>query len=100
MGLRWMVAGLAMAGLLSSAASAQVPPDVAAKLRAIGPKIEVKETGALFAAMLPKDFANGVKIERDLALRGIETDREQILDFAGTYQKQHGQLPAPLPLKP
>lgn len=67
MGLRAMGVGLILAGLAVGGAMAQVPPDVAAKLRAIGPRIEVKETGALFAAMLPKDFASGVKIERDLA---------------------------------
>jgi hypothetical protein len=41
-----------------------------------------------------------LKIERDLALRGIKTDRDQILDYAGTYQKENGLLPAPLPLMP
>ena len=77
--MRFGVFGLVAmtAALVAGAAAAQVPADVAAKLRAIGPKIEVKETGAIFAAMLPKDFANGVKIERDLA---YGTDPKQNLD--------------------
>ncbi|MEO6379882.1 MAG: alpha/beta hydrolase [Caulobacteraceae bacterium] len=63
--------------LMAGAALAQVPPDVAAKLREIGPKIEVPQTGALFAAILPKDLAQGVKIERDLA---YGADAKQKLD--------------------
>jgi triacylglycerol lipase len=78
MGLRSIVAVAIAVGVAAGAASAQVPADVAAKLRAIGPKIEVKETGAIFAAMLPKDFANGVKIERDLAYGAHEKQKVDV----------------------
>ena len=75
MRLRVFGLGFAFAGLIAGAALAQVPADVAAKLRAIGPKIEVKETGASFAAQLPKDFKAGVKIERDLAYGAHEKQK-------------------------
>jgi len=77
MRMRAFAAVLAAAGLAAGAVSAQLPPEAAAKLREIGPKIEVKETGALFASMLPKDFAAGVAIERDFA---YGADDKQKLD--------------------
>ena len=91
MGLRGLGLASILAGMMAGAALAQVPPDVAAKLREIGPKIEVKETGALFAALLPKDFAEGVKIERDLH---YGTDAKQTLDVFTAAQG--GAAPKPI----
>lgn len=48
------------------AAQAQVPPDIAAKLRAIGPKIDVS-VGAIYAPLHPKEPYAGVTVTRDVA---------------------------------
>ena len=51
---------------MAGAAAAQVPPDIAAKLKAIGPKIDVS-VGALYAPLQPKPPYAGVSVTRDLA---------------------------------
>jgi triacylglycerol lipase len=56
-----------VAALAWSAVQAQPPADVAARLHAIGPKIEVAETSRLYAALTPKDLYQGVYPTRDLA---------------------------------
>ncbi len=48
------------------AAQAQVPPDIAAKLRAIGPKIDLS-VGALYAPLQPKEPYAGIIVTRDVA---------------------------------
>ena len=49
------------------AVQAQPPPDVAARLHAIGPRIEIAETSRLYAALQPRDLYQGVYPTRDLA---------------------------------
>ena len=60
-----LIAGLLMSAM-AGAAAAQVPPDIAAKLKAIGPKIDVS-VGALYAPLQPKPPYAGVSVTRDLA---------------------------------
>jgi acetyl esterase/lipase len=55
--------GLAMA---SSAAQAQVPPDVAAKLAALGRVVDPENTGKIYAPLEEKAPYNFVKITRDV----------------------------------
>jgi len=57
----------AAAALAWGAVQAQPPPDVAARLHAIGPRIEIAETSRLYAAATPKDLYRGVYATRDLA---------------------------------
>ena len=56
----------AVAALAAGAATAQVPPDIAAKLHAIGPKIDLT-VGALYAPLQPKAPYAGVTVARDVA---------------------------------
>jgi acetyl esterase/lipase len=58
-----MVAALALS---ASAANAQVPPEIAAKIKEIGPKIDVA-VGALYAPLQPKEPYAGVTVTRDVA---------------------------------
>jgi acetyl esterase/lipase len=58
-----MVAALA---LIAGAAQAQVPPDIAAKIKAIGSKIDVA-VGALYAPLQQKEPYAGVTVTRDVA---------------------------------
>lgn len=61
--------GAAMAGaavLAASAAFAQVPPDIAAKLHAMGRGLGL-ESGAIYAPLQPKPPYAGIRVERDLA---------------------------------
>jgi triacylglycerol lipase len=57
----------AAAALAWGAVQAQPPPDVAARLHAIGPRIEIAETSRLYAAATSKDLYHGVYATRDLA---------------------------------
>lgn len=56
-------AGVAAAG----GAWAQIPPDIAAQLKEIGPRIEAAKTTALYTAQLPKDMYAGTYASRDVA---------------------------------
>jgi triacylglycerol lipase len=61
------IAAAALAALLvSGAASAQVPPDIAAKIRAIGPKMDFSVI-QLYAPLMPKEPYAGAKVSRDIA---------------------------------
>jgi triacylglycerol lipase len=51
---------------LGLAAQAQVPPDIAAKIKEIGPKIDVS-VGALYAPLQAKEPYAGVAVTRDVA---------------------------------
>jgi triacylglycerol lipase len=57
---------VAALALSASAAQAQVPPDIAAKLKAIGPKIDLA-VGALYAPLQAKEPYAGVAVRRDVA---------------------------------
>jgi len=60
------LAAMTLAALLAGSASAQVPRDIAAKLKAIGPRID-PSVGSLYAPLLPSEPYPGVVIVRDLA---------------------------------
>lgn len=66
MSLRITAVVTAALAMSASAAHAQVPPDIAAKLRAIGPKIDVA-VGALYAPLQRKAPYAGVTVTRDVA---------------------------------
>jgi len=58
---------LAAALALAACASApQMPPDMAAKVKAIGPVIDPPKTAALYAPLQPMEPYQGVKVTRDL----------------------------------
>jgi hypothetical protein len=57
----------ALATLWGGAALAQVPPDIAAQLKAIGPRVEIAKTGALYLPLVPKEPYAGVSVTRDLS---------------------------------
>ena len=52
---------------VAGAALAQVPPDIAAGLKEIGPKIEVAKTAALYAPLIAKEPYDGVTVTREVA---------------------------------
>lgn len=62
--LKFRIAAVALLAL-SSAAAAQVPPDIAAKTRAAGQSMD-PATGQPYAALFPPSAWEGVTIERDL----------------------------------
>lgn len=62
---RVLVAGLGSA-LLATAAHAQVPPDIAAQLHQIGPKIDPR-VGTIYAPLAPKPPYRGAVVTRDIA---------------------------------
>jgi triacylglycerol lipase len=64
-----MIRFIAAAGLLAvaSASSAQVPPDMAAKIRAAGASMDAALFGPLYAPLFPPQTWEDVTIERDQA---------------------------------
>ena len=66
MSVRTAVAALAALTMGAAAAHAQVPPDIAAKIKAIGPKIDFS-VGALYAPLQAKEPYAGVSVVRDVA---------------------------------
>jgi triacylglycerol lipase len=70
---------------LSSAAGAQVPPEIAAKIRAAGQSMDPSPFGPLYAPSFPPAAWSGVTIERDLA---YGSDRLQKLDVY--VAEEHG----------
>jgi acetyl esterase/lipase len=67
-GRRLLAAALALS-TVSGAARAQVPPDIAARLREIGPRIDLS-VGQLYAPLHPKEPYAGAKVARDIAYGG------------------------------
>ncbi len=62
-----MLAGAALAALSASGAAwAQMPPDVAAKIAALGRVVDPENTGKLYAPLLEKEPYNLVKISRNV----------------------------------
>ena len=64
--IRTAAVALTALAMSAGAAHAQVPPDIAAKIKAIGPKIDVS-VGALYAPLHAKEPYAGVTVTRDLA---------------------------------
>ena len=64
--IRTTAVALTALAMSAGAALAQVPPDIAAKIKAIGPKIDVS-VGALYAPLHAKEPYAGVTVTRDLA---------------------------------
>ena len=62
---------------LSAAAAAQVPPDIAAQIRAAGQSMD-PGIGRLYAPLFPPSAWDGVQVERDIAYGG---DPRQKLDL-------------------
>lgn len=73
----WCV--IAGAAALSGIAQAQVPPDIATKLIAIGRGVCVPETAELYAPLQPKPPYEGVKFTRDIS---FGSDPKNVLDLA------------------
>ncbi|MGQ0547207.1 MAG: alpha/beta hydrolase [Betaproteobacteria bacterium] len=68
----------AMALALAACASApQMPADIAAKVKAIGPVIDPPKTAAIYAPLQPKEPYQGVRVARDLK---YGPDARQALD--------------------
>lgn len=85
---RLWLAALGGAVLVGGVAGAQVPPDIAAKIRAAGPSLD-PSVGQLYAPMFGKETWAGVTVSRDIA---YGSDPLQKLDvFAPTAK--HARLP-------
>ena len=50
----------------ASTTQMQMPPDIAAKVKAIGPVIDPPKTAAIYAPLQPKEPYQGVRVRRDL----------------------------------
>jgi triacylglycerol lipase len=61
-----LIAAACGLALLATAGQAQVPPDIAAKVRAAGQAMD-PSVGALYAPMFPEAVRKGVTIQRDIA---------------------------------
>ncbi len=73
--VRWVIGAAFAAGALP----AQVPPDIATKLIAIGRGVCVPETAELYAPLQPKPPYAGVKFTRDVS---FGPDAKNVLDVA------------------
>ena len=73
----WWVIGAA--AFAASTLPAQVPPDIATKLIAIGRGVCVPETAELYAPLQPKPPYEGVKFTRDVS---FGPDAKNVLDVA------------------
>jgi triacylglycerol lipase len=73
---------VAAASMAAGAAMAQIPPDVAAALKEIGPRIEAQKTTALYAPLQPKDMYAGTYVSRDLAYGPHERHRLDVFTSA------------------
>ena len=80
---RTIAVTLTALAMSAGAALAQVPPDIAAKIKAIGPKIDVS-VGALYAPLHAKEPYAGVTVTRDLA---YGSDPLQTLDVFSPQAK-------------
>jgi len=64
---RLLVAAAALAlAACASTPQMQMPPDIAAKVKAIGPVIDPPKTAAIYAPLQPKEPYAGVRVTRDL----------------------------------
>lgn len=81
-----VISGLAA---MAAAAGAQVPPDIAAQVRAAGQTFD-PATGQLYAALFPPSAWDGVTVERDLA---YGADPLQKLDVYRQEGAASGKLP-------
>jgi triacylglycerol lipase len=77
---------------LAAAASAQVPPDLAAKIRGAGQSMD-PAIGNIYAPLFPKSAWQGVTIQRDIA---YGTDPLQKLDVFVQPGKRSGRKPVVL----
>jgi triacylglycerol lipase len=82
-------AALAALAMSAGAAQAQVPPDIAAKIKAIGPKIDIS-VAALYAPLQAKEPYAGVSVTRDIA---YGADPLQKLDVFSPQAKPAKRLP-------
>lgn len=74
-------------GLIGSVAQAAVPPDLAAKLRVIGPVVAPAATAPLYAPLQLKP-PGGIKVTRDIA---YAADARNLLDVFAPEKKQATQ---------
>jgi len=64
---RSLIAALMLAlAACASTPPVQMPPDIAAKVKAIGPVIDPPKTAAIYAPLQPKEPYAGVRVTRDL----------------------------------
>jgi triacylglycerol lipase len=75
--------------MFATASIAQVPSDIAEKVRAVGQAMD-PTISQLYAPMFPKDAWAGVNIQRDLA---YGEDRLQKLDVFSRVVSEHKKLP-------
>ena len=76
---RFAAAALVALGLaLPSAALAQMPPDIAAKVAALGRVVDPENTGKIYAALQEKEPYAGIKVVRDVK---YGTHPRQVVDI-------------------
>ncbi|HEY4030498.1 MAG TPA: alpha/beta hydrolase [Caulobacteraceae bacterium] len=85
----WLVAAACGFAALATASNAQVPADIAAKVRAAGPVMD-SSVGQLYAPLFPKAAWDGVAIQRDIA---YGPDPLQRLDVFAPDGSQGKKLP-------
>jgi acetyl esterase/lipase len=76
--LRFCVAASVIAALAACASTPQMPPEIAEKVRSIGPVIDPPKTAAIYAPLHPKEPYGGVKVMRELK---YGPDPRQALDL-------------------
>ena len=86
----WLAVGLCMAAL-AGPASAQVPPDIAAQLRAIGPVIDVPAVAKLYAPLQATAPRAGVKRTNDVHYGPDERNRLDVYE-----PEAHAARPMPV----
>lgn len=84
-----VLAGALFALLLIAPAAAQMPPDIAAQVKALGPVIDPPKTAAIYAPLAPKEPYDGVKVTRDVK---YGPDARNLLDVF-TPETATGPLP-------
>lgn len=74
-----LVAVIALAcGLAGSAAMAQMPPDIAAKIAALGRVVDPNGTGAIYGPLQEKEPYAGIKVERDVKYGPADRNRVDV----------------------
>src|SRR5713226_6330164 len=68
----------ALGALASSQAMAQMPPDIAEKIAAIGRKVDGENTGKIYTPLQEKEPYAGIKVTRDVKYSG---DARNVVDI-------------------